>query len=444
MRAIRSERRFLLVCCGQPTRVYRRHLQALVSNVRRGCSISECQGRLEAEKPMLADIGLQLSLERWSPRCQACNSAAPNIRPGDAVQILRHRELAGAMGITQEVRGGKTLILKTLLHGREHEGELLLDNVRSLSAVKDLHRCSGCKLVYFCSRSCQRQGWHAHRRFCTGSAQPKAGQFSEESWMPERAALHELRAKFDNPEARQLASTQDLLSAFRRFQHFIDKWMQAGRLPHLAPGHYAIQEALLVAIPIGSLLLWKSAAMPPEVKSEIFERLVKMVSMHVQHVQMLVPRFHIAYWTALHYVLGLLLLGDFIDALQNCSAVSLVPLTTLFESCLDVAEIFDADAAESYKSMMSHRQAQSASGSRAFQNLTADPSKLAAFYSIDPELPLKQKMAQMAEILQSSKPAESHSSHSSLPMPAWKKQLGPQAGASHDASASTCRLDTLD
>ncbi|OLP97963.1 hypothetical protein AK812_SmicGene19657 [Symbiodinium microadriaticum] len=272
------------------------------------CGCSRC--RLEAEKPMLADIGLQLSLERWSPRCQACNSAAPNIRPGDAVQILRHRELAGAMGITQEVRGGKTLILKTLLHGREHEGELLLDNVRSLSAVKDLHR----------------------------------------------------------------------------FQHFIDKWMQAGRLPHLAPGHYAIQEALLVAIPIGSLLLWKSAAMPPEVKSEIFERLVKMVSMHVQHVQMLVPRFHIAYWTALHYVLGLLLLGDFIDALQNCSAVSLVPLTTLFESCLDVAEIFDADAAESYKSMMSHRQAQSASGSRAFQNLTADPSKLAAFYSIDPEL----------------------------------------------------------
>jgi len=261
--------------------------------------------------------------------------------------------------------------------------------------------------------------------------------------MHERAGLHQLRAQFDNPEARQLASAQELLSAFRKFQHFIDKWMQAGRLPHLAPGHYAIQEALLIAIPIGSLLLWKSAAMSSEVKSEIFERLVKMVSMHVQHVQMLVPRFHIAYWTALHYVLGLLLLRDFIDVLQNSSAVSLAPLTTLFENCLDVAEVFDADAAESYKSMMSHRQVQSASGSRAFQNITADPSKLAAFYSIDPELPLERKMAQMADILQSSEPAKSHSSHLPVPMPALKKQLGPQAGASHDVSASTC-LDTLD
>ena len=349
---------------------------------------------------MLAEIGLQLSLERWHPRCQTCNgSASPHtLHSGDAVQILRHRELAGAIGIVQEVKN-QSVVIKTVFRGQEHQSKHELDSVRSLSIVKELHRCSGCKLVHFCSRACQRQGWQAHRRFCAGAGGLAKGQIPVDSWITERQALQEIRGRLENPRARQTASAEELLTAFRRFQHFIDKWTQTGRLPHLVPGHYAVQEALLIAIPIGSLLLWKSATMASDVRKEVYERLVKMVSLHCQHVQMLVPRFHIAHWTALHYVLGILLAREFVEVPHTPLAASLV---TLFESCLDVAEAFDAEAAESYKSLGQHQQGRSTTeGSRVFQSIASDPAKLATFYNIDPELPLEQKMAQMAQLLHS-------------------------------------------
>ena len=389
---------------------------------------------MEADDKILAEVGLQLLLERPYPRCQTCNNAAVStLHPDDLVQVLRHNELAGAIGIVQEVHQG-SIRVKSILRGSLHESRHSQDCLRCLRAATNLQKCSGCKVVYFCSRSCQRQGWQAHRSFCGTSA-------GLNSWVSERATLQELRGHFEDPAARQSASAEELLSAFRRFQHFIDKWTQAGRLPHLVPGHYAIQESLLVAIPIGSLLLWKSASLASDVKVEIYQRLVKMVSMHVRHVQLLVPRFHIAHWTALHYVLGILLAKDLVGTSHNTSTAS---LASLFESNLDVAKVFDAHAAESYTELKQQLQGNSHSqGSQAFQEITNDPAKLAAFYRIDPELPVEQKMAKMAELLARTELTADKPARQQKVLPA-KVQMQPKTLDARAPQAGMAGLDTMD
>ena len=372
---------------------------------------------MEREDPDLAAT-LQLCIE-GSAKCQVCSSEK-SLEEGGVIE-LDLRDLKGATGILRENRHGKSVV-EVIVRGQQLRKTVPQEAVRRFGnqkseSEKDLMVCGACKSVYFCSRSCQREGWKAHKPFCFAAK----SQGSSSGWQLDRDQLEGIRKKYEVPHNRQAASELELTSAFQSFEFFIEKWTQVGRSPHLGSGHQAVQEAILFAIPIGSLLLWKVASREQQA-ADIYARLLKLVHMNLRNVRLLVPRFHIAHWTALYYVNGLLLAKELVQGLDSSQSRLVKALSADFERCLDIADVFDPNVAGSFRlSVQSDTGAQGSQGSQLFQEISQDPSKLAAFYSIDPELPLEQKMEEMARLLAKSSPPTSRISGSGDNQPSTNK-----------------------
>ena len=369
------------------------------------------QGHLEREEAGLAAT-LPLGVASKRAKCQVCSSEEP-AEKSEVVELFGtcHRELQGATAILREARSDGMCV--ELLHqGLRLCRTVPRDTVRRFDGDgKDLLKCGACKSVHFCSRSCQREGWKEHKRFCSTSG----------TWQSDRAKLEHIRKKYELPSFRQSASESELSAAFEHFEFFIEKWTQIGRNVHLGSGHQAIQEAILFAIPIGSLLLWKVASRDSRVDprvgqvgddiGKIYLRLLKLAHMNLRNVRLLVPRFHIAHWTALYFVNGILLAKELVqpDALESQNRL-VKAMSSDFERCLDIADVFDPNVAKSFRYGQSMQSVQGEStegsqlGSELFQQMARDPSKLAAFYSIDAELPLEQKMEQMSRLLSEPSP----------------------------------------
>lgn len=367
------------------------------------CACSRCH--LEREEAGLAAT-LPLCVASKRAKCQVCSSEEP-AEKGEVVELfgICHRELQGATAILREARSDGMCV--ELLHqGLRVCRSVPRDAVRRFDGDgKDLLKCGACKSVHFCSRSCQREGWKEHKRFCSTTSG---------SWQSDRAKLENIRKKYEVPYNRQSASESELASAFKNFEFYIEKWTQVGRSSHLGSGHQAIQEAILLAIPIGSLLLWKVASRDQAIGDvgdvgDIYLRLLKLAHMNLRNVRLLVPRFHIAHWTALYFVNGILLAKELVqpDALESQNRL-VKAMSSDFERCLDIADVFDPNVAKSFRYGQSMQSVKGEStegtqgsqlGSQLFQQMARDPSKLAAFYSIDAELPLEQKMEQMSRLL---------------------------------------------
>ncbi|CAE8638384.1 unnamed protein product, partial [Polarella glacialis] len=174
-----------------------------------------------------------------------------------------------------------------------------------------------------------------------------------------------------------------------------------GRAPHLAFGHQAVQDAILLSLPLGTLALWRGVADGDKgANSELFERVAKLAELHLRQVRLLVPRFHIAHWTALHHVRGILASQSLAGAAGGGATAK--RLTEDIRKNIDVAQVYDSAAAAELQEALSQGPEQAdalAEGSRMFQMMAQDPAKLAAFYSIDPEMPMEQKMERMARLL---------------------------------------------
>ena len=213
-----------------------------------------------------------------------------------------------------------------MFQGRRELQTVPSEAVRSLS-VQKLLKCGACD-VHFCSRSCQREVWREHKAECGVG----------ESLDSERAKLLELRKGFDAPEKRQNCSDGELRRVFDAFESFVERWTRIKGLgrPHLGLGHYIVQEAVLFAIPMGSLLLYR---LSKSERSALYGRLMKLVHLQLRQVRLVVPRFHIAHWTALRHVHGLLLSGFEDDRLASALRQELL-------RCRDVAQVFDPAAAE--------------------------------------------------------------------------------------------------
>ena len=332
------------------------------------------------------------------------------------------RELKGTTGILREIRSDG-MNVELVYQGQRLCRTVPRDAVRPFDCknkeLRELLKCGACKDVHFCSRSCQREGWKEHKRFCSSSG----------SWQSDRVKLEAIRKKYETPQNRQLASESELASAFESFEFFIEKWTQVGRNTRLGSGHQAIQEAVLFAIPIGSLLLWKIAGRDPEAVQDIYLRLLKLVHMNLRNVRLLVPRFHIAHWTALYYVNGLLLAKELVADGNESSNRLVKALSADFERCLDIADVFDPNVAKSFRYGQS-MGAEDTQSSQLFQQIAQDPSKLAAFYSIDPELPLEQKMEHMSRLLSNGRPTRPTSTTSS------RRKQTDQNGASNPQPCS--------
>lgn len=229
---------------------------------------------------------------------------------------------------------GPSVTVELVFQGRRELQRLPSEAVRGLSA-KELLKCSGCKEIHFCSRSCQREAWREHKAECTESV-------ATESLEAERVKLRALRKRFEAPKARQNCSEGELRRVFDAFESFVERWTRIKGLgrPHLGLGHSMVQEAVMFAIPMGVLLLWRlSGEKRAGLRAELFGRLMKLVHLQLRQVRLVVPRFHIAHWTALRQVHGLLLSGGEEDRLASALRQELL-------RCSDVAKVFDSAAAE--------------------------------------------------------------------------------------------------
>jgi len=131
------------------------------------------------------------------------------------------------------------------------------------------------------------------------------------------------------------------------------------------------------------------------------DKISHLARLHLQHVRLLVPRFHIAHWTALHSIHGILLAVGLLGT-DGAKHPGISSLSAEFAGCLDVAQVYDPEAASTFQATVDASSTNvdpMAEGSKLFQQMAQDPSKLAAFYDIDPELPMDQKMARMAQLL---------------------------------------------
>ena len=389
---------------------------------------------MEREDPDLAAT-LQLCIE-GSAKCQVCSSCSEKSLSEGVVIELDLRDLKGATGILRENRSDGKSVVEVIYRGQQLHKTVPREAVRRFGnqkseSEKDLMVCGACKSMYFCSRSCQREGWKAHKRFCFAAK----SQGTLSGWQLDRDQLEGIRKKYEAPHNRQAASELELTSAFQSFEFFIEKWTQVGRSPHLGSGHQAVQEAILFAIPIGSLLLWKVASREQQA-ADIYGRLLKLVHMNLRNVRLLVPRFHIAHWTALYYVNGLLLAKELVQGLDSSQSRMVKALSADFERCLDIADVFDPNVADSFRLSVQSEAGAQGQGSHLFQEMSQDPSKLAAFYSIDPELPLEQKMEEMARLLAKSNPSTSRISGSGDNQPSTNKSKMTKESSSIPASTA--------
>lgn len=347
--------------------------------------------------------------------CQHCRSGNREAKTGDLVALLSGAGAAyfGLHGRVLESRASDgRLLVRLQFQGREERLWLAASHFRSLgvdASLPGLRQCGRCKTVAFCSEQCQRAGWKAHKAFC--------GEKPRCSWKDEYRELQLLRARFDGPEARQAANASDLTSAFDSARRFVQVWTQPGRAPHLAAGHQAVQQALLLAIPLGTLALWRQLA-EGVADRVLWSSVGELVRLHLQTVRALVPRFHIALWTALHHVRGLLSLRELMPESSGADGSSVGDLVREFARHLDVAEVYDPDAAASFRQQAAGGPdgGLSSDGSKLFVEMAKDPARLAEFYKIDPEAPLEKKMELMSRLLTSkaaasSRPATQHRHH---------------------------------
>mmetsp|Transcript_79339 Transcript_79339/g.220719 ORF Transcript_79339/g.220719 Transcript_79339/m.220719 type:complete len:603 (-) Transcript_79339:40-1848(-) len=354
-----------------------------------GCSLCRFQG----SERNVQQLGCVLS---EAIMCQHCGEGTRPPRVGDRVAIERlttamYNGLHGR--VLQTRRDGRALVL-LFFEGVHKQMWLKANNLMPLEGVGvSLQKCGRCRSVYFCSRECQRAGWKDHRRFCS--------EDTASSWEQDYAVVLHMQQPFDDPAARQARPVEAVIAAFEAADHFVRKWTQPGRSSRPAPGHEAVQGLLLRSIPLGTLALWRLWSNKSVLDGGLWIRVAALAQLHLQHVRAMVPKFHIAHWTALHHLRGLLSIRDLQTQVDPVVARTAASLAAIFERQLDVARVFDPEAAANFKRGGTGQgpAPDLADTSRLFQLMASDPKKLKEFYSIDPALPMEEKMEQMALLL---------------------------------------------
>lgn len=349
-----------------------------------GCSVCCLQGAED-----MRQLGRVLSEPAM---CQHCGGGLRTLREGDLVstQGLTTAIYNQLHGRIKQTRKDGRFLVAAQFGGVEKQLWLKSEHLVPLEGTSaDLQRCGRCKSVSFCSRECQRAGWKEHKPFCCEEAGP--------SWEAEHATLALGRRRFDDPSARQDAPTGDLLRVFADAERFVQKWTQLGRSRRPAPGHRAVQQMLAFAIPMGTLALWRSWTDEGALDAGLWARVAVLAKLHLHHIRALVPRFHIAHWTALHHVWGLLSFRD-LAQMNPAMAKRSADLAAEFEGQLDVARVYMPEVAVNFRKN-TRPSPDMDNSAQLFQMLAQDPLKLQEFYSIDPSLPMEQKMERMARLV---------------------------------------------
>jgi len=215
------------------------------------CRCSLC--RSASSSTSLDQLGLQFE---QATTCDYCGRGVLEPKIEDVV-VLANGAGAAYQGLLAKVVGMDDegqLLVQFRFRGVEEERRVKIGHVQivrrgpsneddnnksSTAAPPRLLICGGCKATSFCSTQCQRSGWKAHKPYC--------GPNQSRSWLDAFKTLQDVVSAFDRPEDRQTASASQLSKAFTAASDFAKTWRKTSRSPHLAPGHQAVQQALLLA-----------------------------------------------------------------------------------------------------------------------------------------------------------------------------------------------------
>eukprot|EP00746_Dinoflagellata_sp_MGD_P148551 gnl/MRDRNA2_/MRDRNA2_80742_c0_seq1.p1 gnl/MRDRNA2_/MRDRNA2_80742_c0~~gnl/MRDRNA2_/MRDRNA2_80742_c0_seq1.p1 ORF type:complete len:480 (+),score=56.12 gnl/MRDRNA2_/MRDRNA2_80742_c0_seq1:81-1520(+) len=260
------------------------------------CKCSVC--RAQGSQKDVCQLGRVISIGTC---CQHCSGGGPDPGVGDLVELqglTSSSEYNALHGRVLQTRADGRFLVFVLYQGTEKQLWLKSENLWPLNkgTGQNLMKCSRCKAVWFCSRECQRAAWKEHQRFC----EPESKGFEQEY---QELILHKQR--FDSRAERQDAPLQDVLKLFNMGEMFIRKWIQPGRAHRPALGHRMVQSAAECAITAGTLALWRQLT-DGTLDGNVWARVAAVAQQHASYVRSVVPRFHIAHWTALYHFRGLL------------------------------------------------------------------------------------------------------------------------------------------
>lgn len=332
--------------------------------------------------------------------CQQCGVPPTEAELGDLVQLdsLESNEYNGLHGRVLRKRADGRRLVAVLRQGRERQLWLRPINLLPLergspqggAASASLQQCSRCSSTFYCSRVCQRADWRGHREHC---------QPGQRGWEDELGHLALSRARLDQRTGQHSATREEAVQAFERAERFVRHWTQQGRSPRLAAWHYAVQEAALLAVTAGTFALGHGLAGTHASSADLWLRTAQMAWLHQHCVLALVPRFHIAHWTILFRIHGLLSLRKLWGGTDVASARVLRGLDEEFRKHLDVARVFDPALAAAFGECDPAAAPGGEENAALFEDILQDPQKLARFQSIDPGAPLEERMKQMADLL---------------------------------------------
>jgi len=151
-----------------------------------------------------------------------------------------------------------------------------------------------------------------------------------------------------------------------------------------------VQDVVLSVLSLGSLTLWRQLA-KGEFDSNLWVHLAKVAEQHARLVRSLVSRFHVAMWTALHLVHGLLSLRHLLPRAHRPAAKAAETLDAIWNQHQDVVGAFESSTASSFQKV-------SEQGLDLFRRMTQDPGKLDAFGQFG-SLPQEERLERMSEML---------------------------------------------